>query len=501
MIFNRLAIVILICLASVSSAFAGLRDDVDRLIRNSQLKGATVAVSVRDCETGANLVSVNADLPMTPASNMKLLTSGAALHALGPEFEFKTRLVRSGDKLIVIGDGDPGFADPELLKIMSLSGQTGVEVEKFLNLWVKAVVESGIKNVSEVVVDDRIFDREPALKSWPGDEPNRYCPQVAGLNFYGNIVEFLPKPRKAQAGQTPQPPEIGTARPNAPWLKITNAATSRDGAKDKNDLWVARKLNSNDFTFRGNVRFAYRTPLTVNVHQVPEFFAHVLAHRLEKAGVSVGAFRIASKNDPASSGETIGPVICTPISTALLRCNRDSDNLYAESLLKRIGYAMTGEPGSWINGSAIVRHIIHQRLDDPALASGFVIVDGSGLSAGNKVTARGLTAWLNTFISDDTLGPLLIESLAVGGQSGTLTKRMPSSQLRGGIVHAKTGYINQVSCLSGVVTMPDGRRRAFSVLVNGLKEGVAAAKKLQDQIVTAIAEDLAATPAITLGSD
>ncbi|MCI0365091.1 MAG: D-alanyl-D-alanine carboxypeptidase, partial [Phycisphaerales bacterium] len=65
----------------------------------------------------------------------------------------------------------------------------------------------------------------------------------------------------------------------------------------------------------------------------------------------------------------------------------------------------------------------------------------------------------------------------------------------------KTGYISNVSCLSGYVTTPDGRRRSFSVLVNGLKSGVvSSAKKLQDQIVAAIAEDLAAVP-VQLGSD
>jgi D-alanyl-D-alanine carboxypeptidase len=69
------------------------------------------------------------------------------------------------------------------------------------------------------------------------------------------------------------------------------------------------------------------------------------------------------------------------------------------------------------------------------------------------------------------------------------------------VVQAKTGYINQVSCLSGYVTMSDGRRRAFSVLMNDLAPGtVSVAKKLQDQIVTAIAEDMAVST-VTLGSD
>jgi D-alanyl-D-alanine carboxypeptidase/D-alanyl-D-alanine-endopeptidase (penicillin-binding protein 4) len=478
-----------------SASFAGLRDNVDRLMRNSQIKGGTVSVSIRDTASGTALVSVNADAPMTPASNMKLITTGAALHALGADFEFRTRLIRSGDKLIVIGDGDPAFGDPELLKDMMVGDLKGVDVEAFLSYWVKAVVDAGISNVSDIVVDDRIFDREFSLASWPGDEPNRYCPQVSGFNFHGNVVEFFPKPRRAQS------PDIGPARPAAPWLKITNFATSREGATDKNDLWIARKTGTNDLTFRGNVRFPYKAAVAVNVNDVPEFFARLLADRLSKAGVNVAGFRAAAKDDPISEGTPVGPVICTPISTVLLRCNRDSDNLYAESLVKRIGHAMTAEPGSWTNGTAIIRHIVHQRLNDPQLMSGLVIMDGSGLSASNKLTARTMTAWLDSLANDEKLGPVFIESLAVGGQSGTLTRRMPTSQLRGATVQAKTGYINQVSCLAGYVSMPDGRRRSFAIFVNGFREGAQPAKALQDKIVAAIAEDVAATPAVTLGSD
>jgi serine-type D-Ala-D-Ala carboxypeptidase/endopeptidase (penicillin-binding protein 4) len=230
-----------------------------------------------------------------------------------------------------------------------------------------------------------------------------------------------------------------------------------------------------------------------------------MADRLRQAGIDVGSHRIAGKTDGPSGGgggQTIGPVICTPISTVITRCNTNSDNLYAECLLKRIGHAMTSEAGSWTNGRSIIRHILHQRLNDPAALQGVVIIDGSGLSNQNRVTARTMTAWLNSIGSDPAFGNMFINSLAVGGQSGTLRSRMPSSQLRGATVYAKTGYISQVSCLSGYVVTSDGRRRSFSILVNNLREGgtVAAAKKLQDQIVAAIAADMPAA-SVTMGSD
>src|SRR5262245_52282315 len=95
----------------VATAHADLAAQVRSAIPRSGLDGARIAVSVRDCTSGEHLVSVAGDSPMIPASNMKLLTSGAALHVLGPHFHFRTRFLRDGDRLWVVGDGDPAFGD------------------------------------------------------------------------------------------------------------------------------------------------------------------------------------------------------------------------------------------------------------------------------------------------------------------------------------------------------------------------------------------------------
>jgi D-alanyl-D-alanine carboxypeptidase/D-alanyl-D-alanine-endopeptidase (penicillin-binding protein 4) len=487
-----------------AGAMADLRADVQQAINSARLKGATIGISIRDAETNAELVDVGGDQLLIPASNMKLLTTGAALHVLGASFEFKTRLVRDGDRLIVIGDGDPGFGDPELLAIMALPStapadgappRPGIDVETFLNLWVRPVVEKGIKSVSEIVVDDRVFDRQFVHPDWPADQLNlHYRAQASGLTFHLNVLQFFPKPRKGER------PIIGDSRPLAPWLQVLNKGTSRTGSDDKNEAWIARQPGTNELTLYGNVRFAYKEPLVrVTVHDMPQFFARIMSDRLTSAGVTVKAFRAAAPGDPPTSqwaaGETIGPVIYTPISTAVTRCNRDSENLYAECLLKRIGYASTRQPGSWTNGSAIIRHVVHERLSDPTLASKVIVKDGSGLSRENKVAPETFTAWLSSFHRDSALSAIFVDSLAVGGESGTLAKRFQQRDLRGAIVHGKSGYIDGVSCLTGYVSTPDGRRRSFSVMVNNLKDGtVGEAKKLQEAVVVAIAKDMAVAP-------
>ncbi len=478
-------------------AAADLRDEVQTEIRRADLGDAVVAVSVHDVRNGESLADVNAAELMVPASNMKLLTSGAALHLLGPDFEFTTRLYRDGDRLVVVGQGDPAFGDEELLKIMDCNGRRGCDLEEMLGLWVKAVQASGVSAVDAVVVDDRIFDRQLVHRSWPPDQLNApYCAEVCGLNFHRNVLDFFPRPGNDAR------PDLSSMRPQAPWLQILNRATTRRGANDGNDVWIARTREGNDLTFYGNVKHAYQAPASVVVHDMPSFFARILADRLTRAGVSVARHGLIGLDEPAPAGQLLEPVFATPIGTVLVRCNRDSENLYSEALLKRIGREVSGVPGSWTTGTAAVRQAIHDRLADAGLAGNLVVDDGSGLSRETRVAAATLTSWLDSFAVDSRLGDLYVASLARPGQPGTLSERFRDANLHGVTVQAKSGYIRSVSCLSGYITAPDGRRRSFAILVNGLHQAgtVARAKRLQERIVSTIAADMTA-PQTAVGSD
>jgi D-alanyl-D-alanine carboxypeptidase/D-alanyl-D-alanine-endopeptidase (penicillin-binding protein 4) len=217
--------------------------------------------------------------------------------------------------------------------------------------------------------------------------------------------------------------------------------------------------------------------------------------------MQVQAYRAATEADARPRGDHVGPVIATPITTVITRCNQDSENLYAECLLKRLGHEMTGQPGSWANGAAIARAIMHERLDEPSISSGLVIADGSGLSRENRISPRIMTLWLNSFDDDADLSEEFIASLATAGETGTLSSRFSSVDLHGAAVHAKTGYIDGVSCLSGFVTSSAGQRMSFSIMVNDLTASrVRNAKKLQEQIVGAMAEHLSRAE-VTLGGE
>jgi serine-type D-Ala-D-Ala carboxypeptidase/endopeptidase (penicillin-binding protein 4) len=160
----------------------------------------------------------------------------------------------------------------------------------------------------------------------------------------------------------------------------------------------------------------------------------------------------------------------------------DSDNFAAELVLKAIGREVLGK-GTSAAGATVVRR-------DLAAAgiplAGVRIVDGSGLSRDDRVTARELAALLVAIWSDPTLRPLVHDSLAVAGISGTLRHRLEQLPARGR-VHAKTGTTSVASALSGYV----GDRYAFVLVQNGSPVDYWAARAAQDRFVEALAARVA----------
>ena len=477
---------------TVPSAHAGsLAADVAALVRSAKLPGAEIAVSIRDVATGESMVGIREDLPLIPASNMKLLTTGAALAGLGPEFRFRTLMALDrGDRvrLIVRGDGDQAFGDPELLattmrRMPDGSVETGLDVETLLAAWADAVAETGVDRIDELVVDDRVFDRELRPQGWPDDQLNEhYCAPVAGLNFHANCLHLSPRPSQGRA-------IAGDFTPHAPWIPVANRATAKSGSKDRHDAWLGHNPGDGDsFTLFGNVREPAAAPIRTTVRDPARFFGLLLAERLRGRGVEVASIRLAESGERLSVDTSVGPVVSTPLATVLDRANADSRNLHAECLFKRLGHARTGRSACCNDGaeamrSELVRRVPASRLD------GVVFADGSGLSRLNRIRADLMTSWLDAIHDDPSLREPFLESLAVAGERGTLRKRFRGIDLAGCEVLAKSGFINGVSCLSGYVIAPDGRTVAFSVLCNGVRS-VADAKLLQEKIAARIAREI-----------
>jgi serine-type D-Ala-D-Ala carboxypeptidase/endopeptidase (penicillin-binding protein 4) len=176
--------------------------------------------------------------------------------------------------------------------------------------------------------------------------------------------------------------------------------------------------------------------------------------------------------------EPLGQVLSPPLAQILRFMDRASDNLTAELLLKQLG-AMNGIVGTTAGGAAEVRALLAAAGIPLA---GVRIVDGSGLSYLDRLTARAIVEILRAAWQDPTLRPSFVSALAVAGLNGTLKDRLRRAPARG-VVLAKTGTTSIASALSGFVR----RRYVFSVVQNGHPVSTWWARRAQDRFATVLA--------------
>jgi len=196
---------------------------------------------------------------------------------------------------------------------------------------------------------------------------------------------------------------------------------------------------------------------------------------LRTHGVTAGAARLGRAPETALA---LAQVESEPLPLVLTQMDCESDNFAAEMVLKTIG-AEVGDGGSTPAGAAIVRRDLDQ-AGVPLL--GVRIVDGSGLSLSDRLTAHALAALLLAVWNDVDLRNPFWASLSIAGVNGTLEDRLRAPRTRGA-VRAKTGTTNRASALSGYVR----DRYGFAVLQNGFPVSAWSARKAQDRFATALA--------------
>jgi D-alanyl-D-alanine carboxypeptidase/D-alanyl-D-alanine-endopeptidase (penicillin-binding protein 4) len=200
-----------------------------------------------------------------------------------------------------------------------------------------------------------------------------------------------------------------------------------------------------------------------------------LRQLLRKHGVSSG---VAGLGRAPAGALALAQVESEPLPDVLQEMDRESDNFTAELIAKDLG-AEVGGGGTTAAGVAIVR----RDLDAAGIPlTGVRIVDGSGLSLEDRLTARALSALLVNMWDDPDLHQPFWAALPVAGVNGTLEDRMERRPARGA-VRAKTGTTDEASALSGYA----GSRFAFAVLQNGSPVATRSAEKAQDRFASALA--------------
>ncbi|HEX7144818.1 MAG TPA: D-alanyl-D-alanine carboxypeptidase/D-alanyl-D-alanine-endopeptidase [Gaiellaceae bacterium] len=197
---------------------------------------------------------------------------------------------------------------------------------------------------------------------------------------------------------------------------------------------------------------------------------------LRQAGIAVaGPVRTGTAD---AWSEPLADVSSPTLWTMLRFMDRESDNFTAEMLLKQLGLTELGR-GTSAAGAAVVT----QALAEAGVPmTGVRIVDGSGLSQLDRLTANALGSLLKIAWTDPTVGPALLASLPVAGVNGTLQHRLSKPPARGRVL-AKTGTTDTASSLSGYVS----DRYAFAVVQNGHPLSYWWARRAQDRFAQILA--------------
>ena len=500
---------VLVCANAVlghTEARAGeLATDVKALLGASKLDPRCVGYSIIDLDNSAVLAKYNEQLALIPASNAKVLTTGAALITLGADFNFETRLVcttvNGHTTLTLVGSGDPALFDAQMIRSDGSHGNW-TTVGAASDAWTSALIGAGIRSVDEFVVDARIFDEESIpqgdLKWKTNSDAGTYAVGVWGLNIAANAAIVTPT-------WTPGArPSLASVEPPFPLAVSKNDATCQ--SKQKESFGIGYEKAANALTFYGNLTKRGGT-FAVAIHNPLPLTAAMFAQEFTKRGVAVQRWRVAGSADPVALGATVLPVLTTPIATVLRGANTESKNIYAEGLAKRMGAARanglrgaigpTSRPGSLDLGMAALSAAIDGRLA-PRSSESISLIDASGLSDKNRVNADVTARWIAAIARDGALMRSYIGSFARPGEQGTLKNRFKDARFQKVAVYGKSGYINGVSCLSGIVIATDsGQSIVYSILCNGLTGNVAQAKALHESIVNRIAKELESRSART----
>jgi D-alanyl-D-alanine carboxypeptidase/D-alanyl-D-alanine-endopeptidase (penicillin-binding protein 4) len=199
-----------------------------------------------------------------------------------------------------------------------------------------------------------------------------------------------------------------------------------------------------------------------------------LRKTLKADGITPGHAAATSKAPGDVS--VLASVESPPMSTLVRLTNKDSDNFFAEMLLKSVGRDASGT-GSTSAGVRAVRSYAAQA------GAKVQLIDGSGLDHGNRASPRDVVKLLVSERKQPEF-PALFASLPIAGVDGTIHDRMRSGAAKRNC-RAKTGSLIGVSALSGFCTTRSGRTVAFSFLMNGISTSYA--RLLQDRMAQALA--------------
>ena len=472
---------------------------VESVSRNDILANASFGV-LAVTEGGDTLAGWNWNQRLIPASTMKLVTAGAAMHQLGADFKFTTRIgytgtvkdgVLEGD-LYIVGGVDPTIASKDSIAFSK---------ERLFSQWKGFLDKAGIRKINGMVIGDgRYFDGPIDRDTWSyQDIGTAYGTGGDGLCFYENAIDM-----KVSAGASVgSPVPVIVSYPSLPWMKYSyNCKTAKAGTGDQLYMFTT------EFFPYAEVRGTFaldRKPKTeefsnkFGAYTCAHFFKEYLVTRGVEVTRGVADVRLGRIRSNLSSTEP-GPyaakvddlkMLGTTYSPSLKRITREtlleSDNFYAETMFRVLGRRLhhSASPDSCKTALADVLKKIGAASDKIG------IDDGSGLSRYNYVSPGYFVTFLSAMMDSPVFGDY-IETLGQPGGRHYETRLRGESETLKSRVHLKSGSMGGVRCFSGYIEPSEGSKSdaiVFSIMTNNLIVPVTRFDPIVDRIITLLAAD------------
>lgn len=477
-----------------SRPLAGLAADLDAIFDDPKYGCAFWGVRVERLD-GEVLYDRLGHKRFTPASNMKVFTTAAALDLLGPDFTYETRVESLGTlrddgtldgDLIVVGSGDPSLGAWHPDKQRSS--------RQVLADWAARAQAAGIRRVNgRIIGDGRCFTPEFYSDYWNyGDLHFWYGAGSSGLAIEENAYRAIIRPG-ARVGD----PGLLEIIPSTSYLTVINEIRTVEIGGPSTADSVPCQAEGNTRRFVG--------PIALDKPEINErgsvwdgagYTAHLFMEELERQGISVTGppvnirmleeSEIAAIDEGGSAGvrRMLARTVSPPMSELAKVVNKPSHNFFADQVVRTLGYRRLGA-GDFQHGAKAVRDWL-QEIEVPEPDS-FQMRDGSGLARGNAFQPRQMTCVLRHMRKSERAGASFVESLPIGNVDGTLSERLKDSSTSGN-VRAKTGYISNVRCLSGYVTTADGEELVFSMMCNQYVVPTSEVNASQDAACKVLAE-------------
>jgi serine-type D-Ala-D-Ala carboxypeptidase/endopeptidase (penicillin-binding protein 4) len=488
--------------AEDKTKFYDLQKEINALVNDEENKNLFWGIRIESPDRYGLLFTQNEERNFIPASNQKVITSSAALALLDSSFRFTsksflrgeiirwqdTALALNGD-LVVRSNGNPCHSR----QWQELNGGD------FFEMIADSLYRLGVRVITGDLVGDNTAFQSSSLSyyatdgdgdyalDWSWDDlMNNNAAPASALAYNENCIRLFVEPSDTLGGKV----SIITA-PDVGFVKVENNALTGSADMSKT-IGVAKRFGKNEAVVYGylpkNVR-QYRE--SVAIEKPTQFFLTALKLALNLRGITVrGTLRKKASSDfyITDSLQTLVQQRSPALPLILAQMNKESNNFFAEQVIRVLGLAMKGN-GTLQSGLSVTSEFLTSL---GISGKQFYLADGSGLSHKNRIAPAAMVKLLKSWYQRPNF-EVFYKTLAIGGKDGTLERRLkdlPSECT----VMAKTGYIGGARTISGYIHTEKRGWFIFSIMALNYLQPTKKIEEVQDGVLQLISNWAAGLP-------